>query len=208
MCFTGDYGDGFQVNFEQKERGRSCRDLACDECYATIPAGTVHLRRWQSAAPWCAECGRWGVDSEVCGEPCDDRLGGDWYFGPVCGACEILLAAVEAVEADEGCEPGVRLPPPGWLGEEWDYLDDDAVRAYAVEAIRREPLMRLHRIVARTLRDWAEDHVERLGDADAQIPPPPEDPAGWGPRRQAPARSLFPVMDFETRRRRASLCLA
>ena len=48
MCFTGDYGDGFQVNFEQKERGRSCRDLACDECF--VGAGCWRPQRETLAA--------------------------------------------------------------------------------------------------------------------------------------------------------------
>lgn len=109
------------------------RPTQCDECFRTLGYGdwrrTIHMEESEC----CKECGLYPGDTpddpDTACELCDYGETADYVR---CLACEKILLAIEASEADAGCPPHSRRPMLTELGDAIDYEDGDRYRERAL----------------------------------------------------------------------------
>ena len=148
MCFDNDadwYADVATVIDGPNERATTCH-----ECGAKIESGAwrrhIDMREHEQCQCCEDELGaEWRDGIEPCGEGQHDY--GQTFVADLCQGCCHLLAAIEAVERDEGCPEHARQPAYGELGEA---IRDDVLYGesrYFTRAVSDQPELANHPLV-------------------------------------------------------------
>ncbi|MGB0971800.1 MAG: hypothetical protein ACPGVG_12680 [Mycobacterium sp.] len=130
MCFYNDDYDWTASVSEVTDlvSGHASR---CCECGCGIEPGQWRRHIWQQQYEECQVCEYGEAD-----EACVKHDYGETYATDVCRECTWLLAAIEAVEADEGCPEYARQPPSGELAE---HMRNPDSRRYWDRALEMHP---------------------------------------------------------------------
>lgn len=128
MCFYSQGADWYASVVETDDRV-SDGTVRCDECRRKIGPGQGYEHTDQREHEECRrcqdECSDWYEENHPdCAE--GKHHYGEEYQHDICEECLKFLAAIQYVEADEGCAPSESRPPLGELLEAlWD--SDSAV---------------------------------------------------------------------------------
>lgn len=139
MCFYhGDYDWVARVNDE--EEGPAPAAVICDECHRRIRAGEWRYHLDQQEHEECQACedGDCGCLPDSCCECVTPRYGETFTYDR-CEHCHLMLAAIEAAEAEEGCDGDEARPSLGRMAEEVGDAGREARTRYADAARERSP---------------------------------------------------------------------
>jgi hypothetical protein len=160
MCFY--HGDAdWYASVVHEDIITSDKPVSCDECGRKMPPGEKFKHVHQQEREYCDQCS----EDEPCPEgECDY---GETFDYDVCEHCQKFLAAIQHVEADEGCKGAEQQPALGLLIDSlWeadgtqDYID--RARAEYPELAASGYLDRMYRHT----REWAREHEERWDAGD------------------------------------------
>lgn len=148
MCFDNDAD--WYAEVSTIVDGEAQHATTCFECGTKIKAGEWRRHIDQREHDQCQRCedelGDWWEDGvEPCGEGEHDY--GQTFTVDVCQGCCQLLAAIEAVERDEGCPEYARQPAYGELSEA---IRDDVLYGesrYVTRAVSDQPELANHPLV-------------------------------------------------------------
>lgn len=171
MCFYWE-GDWIARLVETESRV-SDGSIRCDECRRKIRVGTKYEHTAYREHEECRRCEDECSDWYEPDHP--DCADGKHHYGEedasdVCEECERFLAAVQAVEADEGCSPSESRPPYGELLEAmWE---SDGAQAYIDRARADYPELAMSGYLDRiylSTREYEREFDEKW-DTDDLVP--------------------------------------
>ncbi len=120
MCFTNNDYDWI-ANVTEESTATASKDIKCDECRRTIPAGVAYHHIHQQESEWCKDCEN--GDCECVGDccQCEHPSTGESFDYDRCLDCNKFLQAVENAELAAGCSISDSRPP---LGEMRDTIHE------------------------------------------------------------------------------------
>lgn len=147
MCFYNDY-DWYADICTIEDTHNWRHGNRCCECGRVMRLGEQVRTIDMVEREYCSECD--GDDQD-----CEHDYGETWY-GIQCEICTRFLAAIKAVEIEEGCSENVSQPPIGAL---WDTLHegDFEVKAYLAKAEEMFPGYQFRELVGRFCRMASDD---------------------------------------------------
>lgn len=171
MCFYhGDY-DWIARSVEQDMR-KSTIPVRCDECHHKIPPGAEYQHTEMREHEECQRCqDECSEKYEHCHPACAEGVHdfGEESEHDVCGECLKMLAAIQYVEADDGCVGDETQPATGELLEAmWE---SDHATEYIDRARQEFPELAasgyLDAMYRRT-REWERETEEQWDEDDTE----------------------------------------
>lgn len=168
MCFIHE-GDWVARVYEESVV-KLQKPVKCLECFRYIPAGVefthIEMREYEDCRRCEDECSDWYEENHPeCragqhdyGEECEHRI---------CDECQKLLAAIEAVETDEGCVGSETKPPLGELREA--FWESDSAVEYIDRARNEYPELALSGHLDgfyELTHEWRREYEERWDEDD------------------------------------------
>lgn len=184
MCFFYDDDCDWIARVFEETTKTADKSLKCLECFGHIAPGEqythIHMQEYEccrvcdadTRAEWIDANGDWDSedwDGETLLPPCADGQHNfghqDWHR--ICERCQKLLAAIQHVEEDDGCEGDEARPAIGQLREafwESDHADEyiDRARQEFPELAMSGHLDQFYKLT----EEWREDFEEQWSYED------------------------------------------
>lgn len=139
MCFYNDDYD-WTASVVLQEKRTAGKQIQCYECGAKIAPGESYQWIFMQEHEECRVC-EW----EEAETPCEKHDYGEDFSYQRCNACSQLLAAIKAVEIEEGCPEHAQQPGLCELGEV--FCEHENRREYAARAVAMFPELKSHRLI-------------------------------------------------------------